>query len=414
MSTPCTATPEDDSIELEPPAPHPGDVPRTTTAPVPSGSTAVARWPLIVEARLWRLGMRTGMLIHRLAPPRPPSPSFRLRVPTTLSPRRGRIDLVFYTPQGYRRGSRERWPVIVNFHGGGFVLGGPEDDARWAAAVVSKARAVVVSVGYRRAPENPFPTAVEDGADAMLYLIDHAVELSLDPDRLGTSGFSAGGNMALTATLRLEDALLRRAGSSSQNYTASHRSAVKLIVAWYPPLDYTCPRADRIASCSRPDKTLPAFFTKLFDSSYLHPPRDIMLDSPYLSPGIASDTLLGLLPNELLLYLCRWDMLCAEGERFRNRMKALGKSVGGRTIEDVAHAWDRSPNPLHTDKVMEEVYDEACAEIRRVLKVPSVHDKVTTHAPRDVLDATKRRLLRNEACDSTSTLAVPHHGQDTA
>jgi len=65
-------------------------------------------------------------------------------------------------------------------------------------------------------------------------------------------------------------------------------------------------------------------------------------------------------------------MLCAEGECFRERMKKLGKSVAGRTIENVAHAWDRSPNPLWQDKIMVQVYDEACAEIRRVLNVPDV------------------------------------------
>jgi len=137
----------------------------------------------------------------------------------------------------------------------------------------------------------------------MLWLIDHAEELGLDADRFATSGFSAGANMALTATLRLEDALLRRSGSSTP--TKAHRSAIKQVICWYPPLDYRQCREARIASCSRPDKTLPAFFTKLFDSSYLHPPRDIVLDSPYLSPGIAPDTLLGLLPHELVRSIYR-------------------------------------------------------------------------------------------------------------
>lgn len=155
MSRTCTVSSE----------PQPG-VARCDTAAIPSPT--LSRWPLILEARAWRAGMRFGMMLHRLAAPRPPRPSFRKRITTTLSPRKGKIDLVFYTPRGFVKGAPgpdgQLWPCVINFHGGGFCLGNPEDDARWAAAVTKKSRCVVVSVGYRRAPEHPFPTAVEDGA----------------------------------------------------------------------------------------------------------------------------------------------------------------------------------------------------------------------------------------------------------
>ena len=81
---------------------------------------------------------------------------------------------------------------------GAFTLGGPEDDARWATAVVSNTRAVVCSVHYRRAPEHPFPPAVGDGVDAVFYLIDYAEELGTGPLRIAVSGFSADGNMSFT------------------------------------------------------------------------------------------------------------------------------------------------------------------------------------------------------------------------
>lgn len=107
--------------------------------------------------------MRIGMALHKCASPRPSRPAFSLHIPTTLSPRPGKIRLVVYVPPGYEKGSAQRWPVLVNFHGGGFTLGQPTDDARWAMAVVQRAKAVCVCVAYRRAPEYPFPTAVEDG-----------------------------------------------------------------------------------------------------------------------------------------------------------------------------------------------------------------------------------------------------------
>lgn len=96
----------------------------------------------------------------------------------------------------------------------GFTPGGPEDDARWAAVVVSNTHAVVCSVYYRRAaPEHPFPTAGEDGADAVFYLTDHAEELGIDPHRVAVSGLSAGGGVSFAVPLRLD---WRKSGRSAR------------------------------------------------------------------------------------------------------------------------------------------------------------------------------------------------------
>ncbi|KAI9640221.1 hypothetical protein NHQ30_011459 [Ciborinia camelliae] len=98
-----------------------------------------------------------------------------------------------------------RYPVVINYHGGGFTLGTGTDDARWASAVIHTVDAVFISVEYRLAPEYPFSTGVEDGTDAVLYLAAHADELRLDPHRMALSGFSAGGNFAFTVPLMLHD-----------------------------------------------------------------------------------------------------------------------------------------------------------------------------------------------------------------
>ena len=152
--------------------------------------------------------MQVGMRLHRLAPPRPYSVAFTKQIPTTLSPAAGNVILHFYTPKDYNTRKKlakptNRFPVVINFHGGGFTLGRATDDARWATRVAELAGAVVASVDYRLAPEFPFPTAIEDGVDAILYIIRHAEELYLDPDRIAISGFSCGGNMAFTVPMRL-------------------------------------------------------------------------------------------------------------------------------------------------------------------------------------------------------------------
>lgn len=94
-------------------------------------------------------------------------------------------------------------PAVVNFHGGGFTLGAGIDDARFARFVLERCNAVFISVNYRLAPEYPFPTAVEDGADALLYVIQNTDKLRVDPRRIATSGFLAGGNLVITSPLRL-------------------------------------------------------------------------------------------------------------------------------------------------------------------------------------------------------------------
>jgi acetyl esterase/lipase len=115
-----------------------------------------------------------------------------------LSKQGGDIRLVFYAPDGYCNYSYEhRFPVIINFHGGGFTLGTGNDDARWARCVVETVEAVFASVEYRLTPKYPFSVAGEDGTDALIYLAAHAhEELRLDPHQIILGGFSAGANLA--------------------------------------------------------------------------------------------------------------------------------------------------------------------------------------------------------------------------
>jgi hypothetical protein len=322
------------------------------------------RWVLHVQAQFWRVLMGLGMFFHKMAPPRPPKYNFVRTIPATVSNKTGTIDLYFYTPLDYRTqkslwkdhqeseeeetspdkgkqrknsieslghnlrrrsSSAKRWggyPVVLNFHGGGFTLGSPMDDARWCTTVVDECNAVVIAVDYRRAPEMPFPTAVEDGVDAVIWVHQHAEEMGIDPNKIALSGFSSGANMACSIPLRLWDEMMgfpredetARASGSNNPFDSPSASTAKLpqesrvetldgaqpapplkrspltknniqvredalkqvsdislraIVPWYPSLDYTRTREQRRATCSRKDQELPAVFTDLFDESYV-------------------------------------------------------------------------------------------------------------------------------------------------
>ncbi|KEQ63732.1 alpha/beta-hydrolase [Aureobasidium melanogenum CBS 110374] len=326
------------------------------------------RWILHLQAQMWRFLMGIGMLLHRMAPPHPPKPSFKRSIKATVSSKPGAFDLHFYVPKDYEQHRRtnfakKRYPCVINFHGGGFTLGSPSDDARWCGTVVDECGAVVVSVDYRLAPENPFPTAVEDGVDAVLYMADNADEFGIDENKIALSGFSSGANMAFTVPLRLYD------HQSDRSHTTVQTVSICAIVPWYPSCDYTQTREERRNTSVRTDQDLPAIFTNLFDESYLHPPDTIPLDSPYLSPGIApTDLLAEALPQEIIMHTCQWDMLLAEGEKFRDRLlgKGINKSVHYKMIEGVPHGWDKAPNPLKPTPGVKEHYLNATDHLRRI------------------------------------------------
>jgi acetyl esterase len=105
----------------------------------------------------------------------------------------------------YRPEVEERPGAIAYFHGGGWVVGTLDTYDPLARALANAAGAVVASVDYRLAPENPFPAAVNDCWAALNWLADHATELGADHDRLAVGGDSAGGNLATVVARRARD-----------------------------------------------------------------------------------------------------------------------------------------------------------------------------------------------------------------
>ncbi|WP_026564741.1 alpha/beta hydrolase [Bacillus sp. UNC41MFS5] len=95
----------------------------------------------------------------------------------------------------------ERLPGLLWIHGGGYVLGTPEDNDVLCQQFVIDANCVVVSVDYRLAPENPYPAGLEDCYAALKWVSENADELGIDSSRIGAAGASAGGG--LTAALAL-------------------------------------------------------------------------------------------------------------------------------------------------------------------------------------------------------------------
>jgi len=113
------------------------------------------------------------------------------------------IPLRMYWPRGAKAG--ELFPVLLWFHGGGFVIGDLNTHDSACRLLANQADCIVVAVHYRLAPEFKFPAAVEDSHAALRWLAVHGREIGADPDRIAVGGDSAGANLATVMGILARD-----------------------------------------------------------------------------------------------------------------------------------------------------------------------------------------------------------------
>ncbi|GAA4883094.1 alpha/beta hydrolase [Saccharopolyspora cebuensis] len=193
-------------------------------------------------------------------------------------------------------------PVVVYFHGGGWVLGDLETHDGAARALANAAAAIVLSVDYRLAPEHRFPAAVEDAYAATQWAAEHAAELDGDPSRLAVAGDSAGGNLAaVVAQLAARD--------------SGPDLAFQLLI--YPVTDHDFGTESYLDSAD--DCVLTAEHMVWFWDHYAPDVAD--RDDPVASPLRAPD-LAGLPPAHVVV--AERDPLCSEGLRYAQRLRQAG------------------------------------------------------------------------------------------
>ncbi|QBD75041.1 alpha/beta hydrolase [Ktedonosporobacter rubrisoli] len=112
----------------------------------------------------------------------------------------GKLWLRLYTPEG-----KGPFPILVFAHGGGWVYGSIESHDALCRELTHAANCITISVGYRLAPEHPYPAALEDCYAATCWAIEHASSFNGDPARVAVGGDSAGGNLATVVALMARD-----------------------------------------------------------------------------------------------------------------------------------------------------------------------------------------------------------------
>ncbi|MFJ9419916.1 alpha/beta hydrolase [Streptomyces sp. NPDC101227] len=204
-----------------------------------------------------------------------------------------------YRPEAEANGPR---PLLVFFHGGGWVMCDLDTHDGLCRELAVLSGALVMSVDYRRAPEDRFPAAAEDAYAATQWAVEQAAELGCDPGRVAVGGDSSGGGLAAAVTLMARD----RGG---------RQPAAQLLL--YPALDH------RLTGDSAADYATGYFHTtahmRWYWEQYLGPGGDPA--HPYASPGLAPD-LTGLPPALLVLPEC--DPLRDEGRAYAAALRAAG------------------------------------------------------------------------------------------
>ncbi|MCC9623970.1 alpha/beta hydrolase [Thalassospira sp. MA62] len=205
------------------------------------------------------------------------------------------------------QGNQDRLPVIVYFHGAGWVMGDTGTHDRLVRELAVRANAALIFVDYERSPEHRFPVAIEQDYAVTKYVADHAEQLNVDPTRLAIAGDSVGGNMTAVVSLLAQE----RGGP---NITAQ--------VLFYPVTNADFNNGSYQEFADGPWLTKPAM--EWFWNQYL--PENVDRTDPMITPIHATpDQLHGQAPA--LVITAENDVLRDEGEAYARKLSQAGVDV---------------------------------------------------------------------------------------
>jgi acetyl esterase len=249
----------------------------------------------------------------------------------------GPVPVRAYRPKG--AGKDEILPALVYFHGGGWVIGDLDTHDVVCRTFANGARCAVFSVEYRKAPESPFPAAVDDCFSALSFIFSSSSSLKINSKQIAVAGDSAGGNLATVMALMARDA---------------GGPAISFQVLIYPGCD------QRMAHPSIKRNGEGYLLTEksmlYFRSHYLPNPKD-WLDwraSPLLAKSLAK------LPPAFVL-TAGFDPLLDEGKEYAERMQKEGVQVEYKNYADMVHGFITMGRVLDTANT-------ALADCARALK----------------------------------------------
>ncbi len=248
-----------------------------------------------------------------------------------------------YTPAG----ATGPLPVVLYFHGGGFVIANIGVYDSTPRAIAQSANCIVVSAEYRKAPEHKFPAAHDDANAAYRWVLDNASSFGGDPKRVAIAGESAGGNLAVNVGIHARD---------------HHLRAPSAILAVYPVAgsDMNTPSYVENASAKPLNKPMMAWFVHYYlkDMSQGMDPRINLVAAK-----------LDKLPPTTII-TDQIDPLRSEGQLLAQRMQAAGDQVAYRNYDGVTHEF------FGTGKVVRKAYEAnqfAADQLKTAFAMPMAH-----------------------------------------
>lgn len=208
-------------------------------------------------------------------------------------------------------------PVIVFYHGGGFVIGSLDSHDDLCRRLVNETGFLLVAVDYRLAPEHPYPAAPEDAWTALKWVESAAADLGADPNRLILAGDSAGGNLAAVTAIRA-----RSAGGPEITH--------QLLIYPVTQAHAETPSMAAFAEGYFLERQAMDWFV----AHYL--PDDALAADPGVSPLLAED-LSGLPPATIVT--AGYDPLRDEGKAYADRLSEAGVAVSYRCEAPLIHGF---------------------------------------------------------------------------
>lgn len=214
----------------------------------------------------------------------------------------------------YKPKTGNNFPVIVYYHGGGFVIATVDTYNASAEALCEQAGAIVVSVEYRKGPENKFPTAHNDAFTAYTWTLQNAASWGADSSKIAVVGESAGGNLAANVSIMARDNHIKMPVAEVLIYPIANN-------------DVNTPSYIKYATAKPLNKPMMMWFTKNYTNN--------MADAADPRLSLVKANLKGLPPTTIIT--AELDPLHDDGELLAKKMKDAGVTIDYINYDGVTH-----------------------------------------------------------------------------
>lgn len=247
----------------------------------------------------------------------------------------------FFYPSNYEPDTN--YSIYINFHGGGFISGNPEDDAEFCNFLAKKSNCIVISSEYRLSPEYPFPIPINDCLNIIKW-----VKQKYNPPKIAIGGFSAGGTLALSVMQKIKN-------------EKEEDIVIDSVISFYPVVDFSTNSKNTFTE-KDPKKR------NVYHEAYLMNINNNIesLTNPLLSPLYISSELF---PDSIVIIAAEDDPNIVD---IINLIKKIEKDKNkniGKIYENVFHGWTHVPENLIGKDKIEKKWDSFNMVVKEINKV---------------------------------------------